>query len=457
MGHALHVSARGLQHLVDGFGQQGQVGGGVDQACAQQKQVVVVAGEAFKEPQQFGVVFAFVVVARQFGRAQALDVPGVEVFVADKAEQGGVTVAGLGRRAGARIGGAGQVAALADEGGGVAVFQPAIAVLCGVQQEHVLAKGWGVVRAVPEVDLGGADFLRVGQQACAIKTGRRAADDEAVRDAAYLELVTPEGAELERAVGEFVVIGGQVAAKAVRVGVQGGQAGGHLPAVGVRMAHHAESVRQVVVAMHAQAQAGGVEKAALGVEVGGAYRGIEGVDLVAQGQGGDGGRRVGGGVVAEAGLGHVRARLPGVLVELLQRQRLAAAFGAQVLQVLRKFAHQVAARDPHRQAEALLARGLVDFERDAEQVRVRVEHFHPVAHGGGAGGGCGGGVGGGHGVGVVLTGRLRRASSSGRRRWRGENAASASVAGPARGRACGRTRSSPPAPAPARPGLRWGA
>jgi hypothetical protein len=87
LGHGLHQAARRLQHLVDGARDELEVLAVVQQSGAAQEQVVVVAGEAFEEPQQLGVVLLLVVVAGQFGRAQALDVPGVEVLVADQAQQ----------------------------------------------------------------------------------------------------------------------------------------------------------------------------------------------------------------------------------------------------------------------------------------------------------------------------------------------------------------------------------
>ena len=95
MCHALYLPPRGLLHLIDGFGQQLQVGGVVDQAGSAHQQVVVVTGETFKKPQQLGVVFLGVVVAGEFFGPQAFDVPGVEVFVADEAQQGGVAVGGF--------------------------------------------------------------------------------------------------------------------------------------------------------------------------------------------------------------------------------------------------------------------------------------------------------------------------------------------------------------------------
>ncbi len=97
LGQAVHQPAGAVQHLIQGFGEQLQVAGFVDQAGAQQQQVVEVAGEAFEQPQQLGVLFAVVVVTGVFGRAQALDVPSVKVFVADQAQQAGVAVAGAKR------------------------------------------------------------------------------------------------------------------------------------------------------------------------------------------------------------------------------------------------------------------------------------------------------------------------------------------------------------------------
>ena len=60
----------------------------------------------------------------------------------------------------------------------------------------------------------------------------------------------------------------------------------------------------------------------------------------------------------------------------------------QVLQVLRKLAHQIASGDPHRQAHALAGRGLLHGEGDGKQVAVGVEHLDPVVQTrrGGAGG-----------------------------------------------------------------------
>ncbi len=134
--HTLHMAAGGLLHLCDGLAQQSDVGGVVDQPCAAQQDVVVVAGEAFKEPQQLGVVFLRVVVAGKGIGAQLLDVPGVKVLVADQAEQRGVAL--WLARAGRQAVVARQVIALADQGGAVAVLQPAIAIVHGVEHEEVV-------------------------------------------------------------------------------------------------------------------------------------------------------------------------------------------------------------------------------------------------------------------------------------------------------------------------------
>ena len=155
----LHLAPRGLQHLVQSFVQQLDVGGVIDQSGAAQQQVVVVTGKAFKEPQQFGVVLLGVVVLRHFKGTQLFDVPCVKVFVADQAQQGGVALAGFGFTQ------AGQVAAPANQGRGVAMLQPAIAFAHGIEHEDIAAvRCLAAVCAVPELDFGFANFLGIGQQ-----------------------------------------------------------------------------------------------------------------------------------------------------------------------------------------------------------------------------------------------------------------------------------------------------
>jgi hypothetical protein len=62
----------------------------------------------------------------------------------------------------------------------------------------------------------------------------------------------------------------------------------------------------------------------------------------------------------------------------LHGQRAPVLARGKPLQVLRELAHQVAARDPHRQRYPLLQRGLVDAECDAEKMRMQAGGFHPV-------------------------------------------------------------------------------
>jgi len=218
-GHALYLAARCLLHLVQGLGDQLEVGGGVDQAGAAQQQVVVVAGEAFEEPQQLGVVFLVVVVRHQFGRAQALDVPGVEVFMADQPQQLHIAIAGLVHAD------AWQVGAAADQGGGIAVFQAAIAVVCHIQHEHIA----GMRGRAPEGNFGLANLLGVGQQALAIERCRGSRHDKAMGHAAGVEVAAPESPHLDGTVHQLVVVGSRVGAKAQLVYRHGGHAGGQLP------------------------------------------------------------------------------------------------------------------------------------------------------------------------------------------------------------------------------------
>ena len=140
LGHRLNQPTGRLHHLVDGFVQQLEIARVIEQAGAAQQQVVVVAGEAFKKPQQLGVVFSAVVIACKLGRAQLLHVPGVKILVADEAQQGGVAlgVLGLGVFGCRYLCQLGQVFARANQGGGVAVLQPAVAIVHGVEHEQVV-------------------------------------------------------------------------------------------------------------------------------------------------------------------------------------------------------------------------------------------------------------------------------------------------------------------------------
>ena len=217
----MHQSARRLLNLVDRLRQQAQVLRVVDQARAAQQQVVVVAGEAFKKPQHAGVVFLGVIKAFKLFGLQALDVPSVEVFMADQAQQGGVALGLLG------LAQARQIAAAADQRSAIAVLQPAVAIVHRIEHEHIFLKGgFGgrlggglpahLIRAVPKQHFCFHNLLRVSQQAFAIKAGRCAADDKLMLHAAHIEAAAPELADLKRRIGQFVVIGEAVAAQMAR-------------------------------------------------------------------------------------------------------------------------------------------------------------------------------------------------------------------------------------------------
>ena len=346
--HGLLQPPRRAAYLLDRPGQQAQVIRHVDAAGAQQQQVVVIAGKALEEPEQAGVVFAAVIVRREAGRAQPLHVPGVEVFVADQAEQRDVVLAGF--RAVAW-----QVLAAGDQRGAVEVLQAAVAVIHGIEHEHIARErqlALGLV-AVPEAHLGVADALRVGQQACAVKAGRRRGHDETVRYAMQFEVGLPEIAQLERAVGQRVVIGCQIAAKAACIDLFRIQPGSQPP--GRIGREHRDRMRQTGAAHGLQAQAGRVEEAAVGIKPGGAHRVVVRVDLVADRQ-----------RLAIAALHH-----PAVLVQLHHAAGLAVLGGAQLLQVTGKFADQVAAGNPDRQHQLLLCGGLLHRHLHLEQVLLR--------------------------------------------------------------------------------------
>ncbi|MPM56396.1 hypothetical protein SDC9_103198 [bioreactor metagenome] len=368
LGHRLHLASRRLLHLVDGLGEQAQIGGVVDQARAAQQQVVVVAGEALEEPQQLGVVLLVVVVAREFGGAHALDVPGVKVFVADQAEQR-VVALGCQLLANAR-----QVAAAADQGRAGLVLQATIAVVHHVEHEQIV-RMHGLTLAMPETDFRLTDALGVGQQTFPIERCSSARDDEAVRHAAGGEACAPELAHLHGAIHQLIVVGGDVGAKARAVHMHGRECRCGLPALDACRWRNVDAVRLSLQADGAQAHAGTVEKTARCIQPRRAHRVVVGRHLIRQRQR----------LVLHA------LRDPAVFVELLERHRLAALLRGELLQILGELAHQIAAGDPHGQRQFLLLSRPRDHHRHVEEMVVRIGGLHAVEDGGC--GGVGGGVG----------------------------------------------------------------
>ena len=326
----MHLAPRGLQHLVDGFVQQFQVLRFIDQAGATQKQVVVVTGEAFEEPQQLGVVLLLVVVARERVWAQALDIPGVKVFVADQTQQGGVAFAAF-------LAHAGQVVAIANQGGRVAVLQAPVAIAHGPQHEDIACVR-RLAFAVPETNLGFAYFLAVGDQARAIEGGRRTGHHKFMGDAASLESGRPEVAHFNRAVDQLIVVGGEVAAKAALVHLQGLQAGGQTPSWRRHAGGQTDFMGLIFLPLHLKEQARAIEEAAQAVEPRSAHRSVVRMDLPAQREW----------VLVAA------VDAPTGFVQLRHRAGAARLAGVQAAQLFGKFAHQVTASNPHRQAHHLL-------------------------------------------------------------------------------------------------------
>jgi hypothetical protein len=145
----------------------------------------------------------------------------------------------------------------------------------------------------------------------------------------------PEAAELDRMVDELVVVGGDERCAARPAAAR---ASSRLPSR--REAGERERVRLALAALDAQAHAGAVEEAAR--RRGNAART-------------ESRRRR---PVAHDELGVGRARDASVaLSSCSTRHRPARLLGAQRRQVARELAHQVAARNPHRQAERCVGAG----------------------------------------------------------------------------------------------------
>ena len=183
-----------------------------------------------------------------------------------------------------------------------------------------------------------------------------------VRHAASFEAEMGEGAHLDRMVDQLVVVGGAVEAEAQCRGsaalstfsARRRERSGHAPALEFASGRwlQVDEAGRVLLAEHAQEDAGAVEEAVCRVEVGATYREVPGVD--------GHGHRQRGAILDRRGL-------PGVLVELVEAHGFAAGFGADGDHMAGEFTNQVAARNPRRQSEALATRrrarhGAADFE-----------------------------------------------------------------------------------------------
>ncbi len=292
----------------------------------------------------------------------------MEILVADQPQQRDVAVAGA-RHAQAR-----QVLAGGDQRRAGAMLQAAVAVLGGVEHEHV-ARERRLVAAVPEADLLVADALGVGQQARAVELRPRAADDELVHDAAGRELAAPERAQLERMVGELVVVGGfeDLRAGRLRSHALGGlrragaridarHPGGNVPAR--RQLVQLDAMRLGRAAGYGQAQAGRVEEAAVVAQPGRAHGRVERI-----------------GEIGDDQRATTRGRhAPAILRQLHEGTRLCALARLQAAEVARELAHHVAAGDPHGQAQLLFGRRIGNGQGDLELVGRRVGDLDSVVN-----------------------------------------------------------------------------
>ena len=118
--------------------------------------------------------------------------------------------------------------------------------------------------------------------------------------------------------------------------------------------------------MHTQAQAGAIEKTTFAVQPGGSHRMVKGIDLVAQHQ----------------WLVDLAGDVPIAFVTLRNRDTATTLLGLQILQIFGKFAHQITARNPHRQGDGLQGLWFSNGERDPKQMGLEAGGFDAVMDGG---------------------------------------------------------------------------
>ena len=157
-------------HLLDGVRQLVEVFGVGLQAGAAHQQRAVVVGEPFSHPQALRVVLGLVVERAEFHRPQALDVPVVEVLVADEVQP--VHVGAAGAR--------GEAARHGEER--VLVLEAAAGLGHHVQEEVV-----GIVERPHRGPAGLDDLLHVGGGAVGVEERRIALEHQVVRLAVDVE------------------------------------------------------------------------------------------------------------------------------------------------------------------------------------------------------------------------------------------------------------------------------
>ncbi|CFW01053.1 Uncharacterised protein [Bordetella pertussis] len=267
-----------------------------------------------------------------------------------------------------------QVLARGHQGGARAMLQAAVAVARDHGHEHVAAgavqEGRLLAARLEEGDLRLADALHVGGDARQVQPRRHAGEHQFVFGAMRLETDDLRRAHLDRVVDQRVVVGRAVAAEAMAAGrarqpLRLGQAGVDLPAFDAARRRQVENAGRVFLPVHAQENAGAVEKAVAFVQVRAAHREIPRIHRIVDLQ-----------------RAAARRHLPGVVVDLVHRHRPAAGARGQRLDLAGEIAYQVAAGNPRGQGQALsLGRRLGHGQGYPVAVTGRVVGFQAVNYG----------------------------------------------------------------------------
>lgn len=193
-----------------------------------------------------------------------------------------------------------------------------------------------------------------------------AGDGNLVRHAARHERAEREGAHLDGVVDQLVVVRRGIGSESVAWRALAGHCRGDAPSTVARAARpqDLDLAGARLRAEHAEEHAWPVEEAVRGVQVRAAHRQVPRVDFGRDGQRAAAGRRA-----------------PGVLVDLGDAHRPAAARGTDRHHVAGKIADEIAAGNPRRHREAL-PRGVWIRDRDAhlEPMRLRRLGMDAVAY-----------------------------------------------------------------------------
>src|SRR5690349_3346970 len=204
------MPARIAQHLRDRASEQLEITRVIDDAAANEREIVVIGRHAFEGPELARVAFAREVVRHERRGLDPLYVPAVKIFVARKAEQIEIAVVDLAAAA------QWQFVAATNEARARPVLEATVAITDGGDLEQVAIERRTTVRcAAKKIDLPLANAREIAREPLEIRV-LLAGNRDLVPHFARGERREREVTHLDRVIDELVVVARAIDAEPVR-------------------------------------------------------------------------------------------------------------------------------------------------------------------------------------------------------------------------------------------------